>query len=203
MRMRSLPASPGSWIERVRGLGLLVLPAASIVLLTVVDSAPPARAEILNSSPVGFTVRSEAVLGAGLESSYNALTMRIASWWDPNHTFSGDAKNLTLDARAGGCFCETLPDGGSVRHMEVVFASPGRMLRMIGALGPLQGSGLAGSMTWGFQEDGDSTRVALTYSVGGYCGSDIMEIAPAVDSVLNEQLMRLKAYVETGRPEAQ
>jgi hypothetical protein len=199
--MRSSLAPDGVSIGRVRAVCVIALVVTAAIAAAALVPAPRAGADVLSSSPVGFTVRSEASLGASSESSYNALTRHIASWWNPNHTFSGDSKNLTLDARAGGCFCEALPDNGSVRHMEVVFASPGKTLRMIGALGPLQGSGLAGSMTWGFQDEGDSTRVVLTYSVGGYCGEDIQEIAPVVDSVLNEQLLRLKAYVETGRPE--
>jgi hypothetical protein len=70
---------------------------------------------------------------------------------------------------------------------------------MTGAMGPLQGSGLAGSMTWSFQAAGDSTIADLTYSVGGYHG-DLRQITPIVDLVLRSQLLRLKAFVETGNP---
>lgn len=57
-----------------------------------------------------------------------------------------DAKNLSIDARPGGCFCET--SNGGVEHMRVVFVRRNQSLRMFGSLGPLLGSGGAGSMAW-------------------------------------------------------
>ena len=51
-------------------------------------------------------------------------------WWSSVHTFSHDAHNLTLDPRAGGCWCEALPSGGGVRHMAVVYVAPGQTLRV-------------------------------------------------------------------------
>ncbi len=156
------------------------------------------RSEVLSSSTSGFLVRNEAAVGCDPDSAYNSLVRNIGFWWDPSHTFSGDSRNLSLEATAGGCFREVLPNQGGVRHLEVVFVSPGKTLRMSGALGPLQRSGLAGSMTWSFVESSDSTTVELRYSVGGYYEGDIQKIAPVVDSVLRGQLMRLKAFTEKG-----
>jgi len=159
------------------------------------------EADVLSSSNFGFLVKSEATVAGTPETVFNTLVGGISRWWDPAHTFSGDSGNLSLEAKPGGCFCEEMPNGGGVRHLEVVFVSPGKTLRLIGGLGPLQGSGLAGSMTWSFGEAGDSTNVGLTYGVGGYYQGDIQELAPIVDSVLRSQLQRLKSYVETGSPE--
>lgn len=172
-----------------------------LALLMTLLLAGHAGADVLSSSVSGFVVRSEANIGAGPDSVYHALVVRIAGWWDPAHTFSGDSRNLSLDPRPGGCFCEKLPNGGGVRHLEVVYVSPGETLRLVGAMGPLQGEGLAGSMTWGLQGMGDSTKVELTYGVGGYFPGDLQEIAPIVDAVLRAQLLRLKMYVEVGTPE--
>jgi uncharacterized protein YndB with AHSA1/START domain len=164
--------------------------------------AAPAGAAVLSSAPAGFLVKDQAMIGAAPDRVFTALTAHIGEWWDPAHTFSRDARNLSLDPRPGGCFCETLPNGGGVRHLEVVFVAPGETLRLTGALGPLQGSGLAGSMTWALQAAGDSTRVDLDYSVGGYYEGGLTEMAPLVDSVLLAQLLRLKRFVETGNPAA-
>ena len=71
--------------------------------------------------------------------------------------FSKSAANLTLDAKAGGCWCETLPDGGSVEHLVVVFADPGKTLVMRGALGPLQGLGVEGALSIVLKPAGDGT----------------------------------------------
>ena len=80
--------------------------------------------------------------------------------------------------------------------MRVVNVSPNRMLRMSGALGPLQQSGAAGSMTWAFKPEASGTAVELTYSVGGYARGGFETMAPSVDEVLSDQHSRLKAYVE-------
>jgi hypothetical protein len=174
--------------------------AMAVVFGLLAAFVPRAHAEISSSSPAGFRVKSEAVVAVSTDSLYRTLVNHVAAWWDPDHTFSGDAANMSIDARPGGCFCEALPDGGGVRHMQVVYVAPGKLLRMAGALGPLQGSGLAGSLTWSFEAQGDSTRVAMQYSVGGYMEGDLEQIAPIVDGVLQGQLLRLKAFAETGEP---
>jgi hypothetical protein len=112
------------------------------------------------------------------------------------HTFSGNADNLSIDDRAGGCFCEKLKNGGSVRHLEVVFADPGKSLRMIGGLGPLQGMAVTGTMTWSLSKADTGTNVKVTYSVGGYRPGGLQKMAPLVDKVMIEQLKRLKEYIE-------
>jgi len=180
----------------VRGLGLVGF------LLLVLLGAAPAHAAVVDSTQAGFLVRSEAVVHAAPDSVYRALVGRIGAWWDAEHTFSGDSRNLSLDATPGGCFCETLPQGGGVRHLTVVFASPGRLLRLSGALGPLQGAGVAGSLTWSLAPDRDGTKVSLDYGVGGHLPGGLGALAPAVDRVLGGQLSRLRRFVETGVPDS-
>ena len=136
----------------------------------------------------------------GFTFSDRILIDQIGKWWDPDHTFSGDSRNLSIDPKPGGCFCERLPDNGGVHHLTVVMLSPGKELRLTGALGPLQEAGVAGNMSWKLSEAGGRTRVELTYSVGGYRSGGLGSIASGVDSVLRGQLVRLKKYVETGRP---
>jgi hypothetical protein len=67
---------------------------------------------------------------------------------------------------------------------------------MFGAMGPLQASGVAGSLTWEFAPEGTGTRVDLVYVVGGYHPGGFEKIAPVTDKVLGEMLGRLKAYIE-------
>jgi hypothetical protein len=179
-----------------RRLGSIV-PAVLVLLGT-----GPARAAVVDSTQAGFLVRSEAVVHAAPDSVYRALTGRIGAWWDSEHTFSGDSRNLSLDATPGGCFCERLPEGGGVRHLTVVFDSPSRLLRLAGALGPLQGAGVAGSLTWSLSPVPEGSKVRLDYSVGGYFPGGLAGMAPAVDTVLGEQLSRLKSFAETGRPDS-
>jgi uncharacterized protein YndB with AHSA1/START domain len=154
----------------------------------------------VQTAPNGFVVRHEATLNATPAKVYEAL-LAVGAWWDPAHTYSGDSKNLSIDARAGGCFCERLADGG-VEHMRVVYLANGKALRMSGGLGPLQGSGLAGAMTWALAPSGGGTKLQLTYSVGGFMEGGFEKMAPAVEDMLGHQLARLKLLVDTGSPVA-
>lgn len=176
----------------------------STLLVLVAAAGSHADTQI---SPNGFLVRHETRVNVAPTRVYGALVEEVAQWWHPGHTLSGDAGNLTIDARPGGCFCETLPDGGGVEHLRVVSVMPGELLRMSGALGPLQASGLAGSMTWKLTAAAGGTRIAaggttieLSYRVGGFMEGGFEPIAPAVETVLGEQLQRLALYVETGEP---
>jgi hypothetical protein len=181
--------------------GLLRLGSVVAMALVLLGTGL-ARAAVVDSTQAGFLVHSEVVVRAAPDSVYRALTGRIGAWWDSEHTFSGDSRNLSLEAVPGGCFCETLPQGGGVRHLTVVFASPGRTLRLVGGLGPLQGAGVAGSLTWTLASAAPGgTQVRLDYSVGGYYRGGLAGLAPAVDAVLGEQLLRLKSFVETGKPD--
>jgi uncharacterized protein YndB with AHSA1/START domain len=172
---------------------------ASFAAMALILVGATARSEVVNVATGGFLVRHETDVKAEPAALYEALTAGVGSWWNPAHTYSGDAKNLSVAAVPGGCFCEKLP-GGGVLHMTVVYAAPGKALRMTGALGPMQGSGLAGTLTWNLAKIEGGTRIVLTYSVGGYMQGGFEKIAPLADGMLGEQLLRLKSFVETGTP---
>lgn len=182
-------------------LALLALP--SLLL------AGAAGAAVVDSADHGFTVHSAVEVAAAPGPIYITLVQQVGAWWDSEHTFSGDAANLTIDPRPGGCFCERLPDGGGVLHLTVVYAAPGKLLRLRGGLGPLQGTSATGSLTFALSpvEGAEGriaesrTRVELTYQVGGYLPGGLGGWAAGVDRVLGEQLGRLARYVETGSPE--
>ena len=148
----------------------------------------------------GFLVKLETNIHAPPAKVYEALVAQIGSWWNPEHTYSHDAKNLSIDARPGGCFCEKLPNGGGIEHLRVVYIAPPQVVRFSGALGPLQASGVAGSMTWKLSGGSDTTRFELSYSVGGFIPGGFEKIAPAVEAMLREQVDRLKMFAETGKP---
>jgi uncharacterized protein YndB with AHSA1/START domain len=158
--------------------------------------------EVTAVTPTGFLVKRELSVPAPSATVFATLT-EIERWWNPEHTYSGDAHNLKIDLKAGGCFCERLANGGSVRHLEVAFYEPGRVLRMTGALGPLQSNGLAGSLTLTVRETTPGKSViAMTYSVGGFMAEGVDKLAAPVDLMLGEQLTRLKSFIETGDPAA-
>ena len=140
----------------------------------------------------GFTTVNGATVAASPDEVWTAL-IDPARYWNPEHSWYGDAANFSLDPVAGGCFCEI--DGErSAEHMRVVAVDPGSLLRLAGALGPLQREGLSGGMTWQLEPVEEGTRITLRYVVGGHSQAfPIDTIAPAVDGVLREQLERLAA----------
>ena len=176
----------------------------AVVIAGLALLAQPASAEVVASSEAGFVIRETAEVPANPAATWRAL-IAPQTWWNKAHTFSGDSANLYLDAQGGGCFCEKLPlkdgapgtRGGSVAHMRVVYADPGKALRMVGSLGPLQSEALTGTMTITIKPGGAGTRIVMEYVVGGYMRYKTDEIAPAVDKVLAGQLAGLSASLGT------
>ena len=171
-----------------------------ILLCSGLLFASLAHAEVADSSTAGFTIKHTAVIAAPVEKVFATL-LEVGKWWNSEHTYSGDAKNMTIDPRAGGCFCEKLEGAGSIEHMHVVLVMPSQMLRMVGALGPMQEEGMIGSLTWDLGKSGDGTKLTSTYRVGGYyAGPGMTKLSQLVDSVVGEQFGRLKNYIEKGKP---
>ena len=172
----------------------------SLVTLALLTLAATPAHSAPQITPNGFLVKFNVSINAPAAKVYDAMVKQVGSWWNPDHTYSHDAKNLSIDPRPEGCFCEKLPDGGGIEHLRVVYVAPPQMIRFSGALGPLQASGVAGSMTWKLTGAADSTRLDFSYSVGGFISGGFEKIAPAVEAMLREQVDRLKLFVETGRP---
>ena len=159
--------------------------------------AAPAAGEVKDSSPAHFRIEQSALVPLPPAAVY-ALLLQPSRWWNGAHTYSGDARNLSLDPAGKGCFCEQLPDGGSVEHMRVVYAQPGTLLRLSGGLGPLQAAAVAGTLTWALKPEGQGTRLIQTYLVAGHIPGGADKLAVPVDRVLAEQLGRLAAAAAAG-----
>ncbi|HEY3131469.1 MAG TPA: SRPBCC domain-containing protein [Acidobacteriota bacterium] len=170
-----------------------------LVLLFVAGSSG-GNAEIIDSASNGFTVKTKVEISAPPAKVYSALVSEVGRWWDSAHTFSRDSRNLYIEGKAGGCFCERLSTGGGVHHMTVVFAAPEKLLRMTGGIGPLQELAVTASMTWKLSQTEKGTDLEASYRVGGYHPAGLDKLAPAVDSVFVAQVLRLKNYIETGKP---
>jgi uncharacterized protein YndB with AHSA1/START domain len=173
---------------------------AFIFALSFAVGTVGARAEVLDSQAGGFTVRQTVSINAPAAKVWPALT-KPGLWWDPAHTYSNDAKNLALDLRTGGAWTERLPDGGGVTHLTVVYLAPLKVLRLEGALGPLQSMGVAGHLTYVLAQKDGATTLTATYDVGGHAPGGLDKLAAPVDGVLGGQIQRLKREVETGKPD--
>lgn len=175
--------------------------AISMLLIALAGSAP-AAAEVIDAAPGGFSLVHEVTIAAPRPQAWDAAVNEVGQWWSSDHTISGDATRMSIDAQPQGCFCEAIGDHAGVVHLTVTFVNPNVLLRLTGGLGPLGLLGVDGNMTWEFfdAEDGDGTVVRFAYAVGGYRPGGLDEMAGPVDFVIGEALRRLKAYVETGDP---
>ena len=169
------------------------------VLLAAISS--PAFAEVKAASDTGFNSVHIATVNASPEDIWQRL-LTPKDYWNRAHSWSGSSAGFYIDAQANGCFCELFQEAdangklktvGSVEHMRVIFAQPGKVLRMQGALGPLQSEAVIGTLTVAMEPAKDSagTRVSFSYVVGGYMRYKVSEIAPAVDKVLGEQFKNM------------
>jgi len=171
---------------------------ASVILCAAVFLFAPAwaTAEVADASAGGFTIKLTLNVQASPDDVYRKFVRNVGDWWDSSHTFSGNSHNLTIEEKAAGCFCEKLPDGGAVRHMEVAYFAPGKKLVLTGALGPLQTMAVTGAMTIQFSPIDKGTKLEVTYAVVGYLPAGMNTLAAPVDGVLNGLFSRLKNYVE-------
>ncbi len=167
----------------------------------LVATSSPAYAEVKATSDSGFNVVHIASVAATPDVIWKRL-IAPKDWWNKAHSWSGSSAGFYIDPQANGCFCELFQekatDGklktvGSVEHMRVIFAQPGKVLRMQGALGPLQSEAVIGTLTVAIEpaKDGKTTKVSFSYVVGGYMRYKVTEIAPAVDKVLGEQFKNM------------
>lgn len=163
---------------------------AKIALVATAITMPfMSSADVVSSSEQGFQIKIEQPYEGTANNGYQRFVDNVDQWWLDDHTWFGDAKNLSIDATAGGCFCEI--DGKKqALHMQVAYVDPGKTLRLVGGLGPLQSLGMNGTMTISFSDG----KVNLDYIVGGYPTTDFTQLAPIVDGVLQQQLASFAAF---------
>jgi uncharacterized protein YndB with AHSA1/START domain len=175
------------------------MPFMKILAAVALAAGAPALAEVSASTETGFATHSEVVVAATPAQVWAEMT-KPAGWWNAEHSYSGNAANMHLDPVAGGCFCEVIPTSagepaGQVEHMRVLYVAPYSTLRLSGGLGPLQAEAVTGVLTMTLKPEGAMTRISWDYVVGGYMRMKMAEMAPVVDGVVGEQLLRLAAQL--------
>lgn len=114
-------------------------------------------------------------------------------YWPADHTWSGKRESLSIEANAGGCFCERW-DGGSAEHGRVVMAIPGKVLTLSAALGPFLDMAISGILSIGLEEKDGVTTAVVTYRVSGDPAHKLDALAPIVDQVLGMQFGNFAAH---------
>ena len=166
--------------------------SAIAALLTL--SAAPALAEVKSATPGGFEVGGSVAIAAPPARVWAVLTAPDA-WWSRDHRWFRNS-TLSLDLAPGGCWCERAADGRVSRHLETALVEPGSKLVLRGGLGPLQGQGASGGLTFDLKTEGDGSLLTWAYVVGGYTPGGLEGWARPVDGVLSAQLANLKTRAE-------
>ena len=166
----------------------------ALVLVLLVATGFPAFGAVESAAPGGFRVRNTIEVPVEPEMAWSALVAEVDRWWPRDHTWWGEASTLSIEAKAGGCFCE-VAGARQAEHMRVAFVDPPKLLRMTGGLGPLQGMGLHGALEWQIDAIDGGSRITLTYQVGGYSPQDLTAFAPIVDQVQALQLGVLGTFL--------
>lgn len=159
----------------------------------------PARAEVKDQAASGFTVENSQWVPVDSATAWKAFVHDVGKWWPADHSWWGDASKLSISEKAGGCFCE-INGAQQAWHMTVTFVDPGKLMRMTGGLGPLQGMGLNGALEWRFVEEKGGTRITLWYRAGGYTPDDLSKFVPVIDKVQGLQLGGLAEYLRKQKP---
>ncbi len=167
----------------------------------------PAHAEVKSQSENGFSVVHIAEVDAEPAVIWARL-INPKNYWNKVNSWSGSVDGFYLEPKAGGCFCENIMGkdakgkprvAGSVEHMRVIFSDPNKVLRMQGALGPLQAEAVLGTLTAVIApaKSGSGSTVSFSYVVGGYMRYKVPEISAAVDKVIGEQFANMiKPFVK-------
>jgi uncharacterized protein YndB with AHSA1/START domain len=169
------------------------------ILLLGAAGACPAFAAVASSGADGFLVRHEVVVPADRARAFAEAT-HPERWWNDAHTWSGSAANLSLDPRAGGCWCETW-DKGAAEHGVVIRVLADENLRVRAAFGPLQEMALNGMFDITLADvEGGGTKIVATFRVNGPASAQLDKLAAPVDGVIGEQVERLRARLADAAP---
>ena len=165
-----------------------VIPVLIGLLLPM--SAPAA---VIQSSPDGAIVEHHFPIAASPQAAWNVL-VHPELWWPSDHTWSSDRANLRLEAQAGGCFCENWGEA-SAEHGRIVMAQPGKLLRIRGALGPMQEMAVTGVLSVKLNATASGgTEATVTYRVSGDASHKLDAFIPAVDQVTGLQFGAFAAW---------
>ena len=165
----------------------------SLIFVAGLLAASPASASVVGASEHGFEIQNSVNLVIPQQQAFAAFG-QVGQWWNKSHTYSGDASRMSLQMRAGGCFCEPLDNGGGIEHMRVTFIQPGERIVLTGSLGPLLYEATAGVMDVKFERIAGGSRVTMNYRAAGFAKGGAAAMAPLVDQVLAEQMKRYRVY---------
>lgn len=166
-----------------------IIKRSMLCLLPAVFLSFSVQAEVVKASSEHYRLEQKKVCELSPDELWQKLIVP-SSWWHPEHTYSGDSENLSLDVEAGGLWREDW-DGGSVTHGTVLYAKENESLRLDAPFGPLQEMAVTVVWTISLGPFEDGTEIKFTEIANGSPESGLDAIAPAVDYVKTEAINRL------------
>lgn len=165
----------------------MVIRTAAVLLVCL--SPVFVSADIVSASDTHYVLRLEATSSRSPQAMWDRL-VEPASWWHPDHTWSGDSANLSLELTAGGLWREEW-DGGSVAHGEVLFVQHGKTLRLNAPFGPLAQVGAYTIWTITIEPHEGGSKVVFDEVSQAPATANLDELAEAVHYVKTEAIKRL------------
>jgi hypothetical protein len=172
----------------------LTLAAAIVIALLTA----PAYADVEAAGQSGFALRYTLETPLAPAKAY-AKFVDVKSWWSPELTLSGAAKNLKLDTKPGGCLCEKLSGGGFARHFLIARAAPGQSLVLTDGIDPVAGPGAEGVLSVEFRANGQGTTVTARYIAFGYAVNGWGGFAPQADRAMRALFERFTTFAAGGK----
>jgi len=151
----------------------------------------PVAAEIVSRSEDAFTLKFQGPTRLGPAGVPDAFS-EVELWWDPAHSYSGDAANLSLDLAPGGCWCEAMPDGTRFDHGRVVSDVYGE-IRLHAPFGPLRSMATRADLIVTYPLLGGVVTPTWTFIVEG---PGVGALAEPVDGVMGGGFARWIAHMD-------
>ena len=167
----------------------------NLIVVALMFCCLPLAAKVDSQSKQHFVIKQELVVKKPLSAVFQQFK-QVDKWWEGDHSVSGDATNLYFDFDKGRCFCEQMPNGGFIEHLQVIHVVEQKKVVFSGGLGPLQDHPVNGKLIWLFEEQDGQVKVSVEYRVHGFVVGGMEKWPEAVDYVLGVQVKRLKTLLE-------
>ncbi len=160
-------------------------------------AATPAPAEVVARTADSFTLRYAVGAEITPDDIPGAMT-DLPKWWDPAHTFTGSAANLSLDLTPGGCWCEKLADGTDFDHGRTVSVEADRLL-FHAPFGPMRGKTSRADLTvsWPAADRGRTPTWTMVVE-----GPGMGAMADVIDAVMGAGYQRWLRHMVGGESPA-
>ncbi|MBL0948208.1 hypothetical protein [Brevundimonas sp.] len=151
----------------------------------------PVAAEVISRSENAFTLKFEGTTRLDPTEVADAFS-EVEQWWDPAHSYTGDAANLSLALETGGCWCEVMPDGSRFDHGRVESVALGE-LRLHAPFGPLRAMATRADLVVTYALVNGVVRTTWTFVVEG---PGVGAMADPVDGVMGGGFTRWTAHMD-------